>query len=151
MARYGAKFTHATMAAAFKTTGHLRAPASSMRRLKLADFSIGAGGTPADNATEFNLVRTTANGTDGSTVTPNPIDPADAACVATFGQGVTAEPTTAGVDLWDLPLNQRASYRWQAVPGYELVIPATANAGLAMRGLSPAYTGAFGGSLFFDE
>lgn len=152
MAKYAAKFSQATLTTTFKTAGHLRAPASGMRRIKLYDLLVGQGGTPADNVLEFNLKRTTANGTD-TAVTPNPLDPADAACVATFGSNATVESAgiTASSDLLDFNLNQRASYRWVAAPGSELVIPATANNGLVVLALSPAYTGAAGGSLLFEE
>jgi len=152
MAKYAAKFSQTTNTTTFKTAGHVRAPAASMRRIKFYDLLVGAGGAPADNVLEFNAIRTTANGTDTS-VTPTPLDPADAACVATFGSNATVESAsfTAGTDLIDEFLNQRASYRWVANPGSEIVIPATANNGLAIRALSPAYTGSFGGSCLFEE
>lgn len=152
MARYHCAFSHGSVSTSFKTAGHPRAPASGMRRLKLSDWFLGAGGTPADNALEWSFDRTTANGTDGSTVTPVPLDPADAAAVFTFGQGVTAEPTvTASTTLWHLYKNQRASYRAFLAPGNELVVPATANAGMALRVLSASYTGAAGGGIYIDE
>lgn len=151
MAKYGARINLTPIAAAYKTAGALRAPAASMRRLKVYDFSFGASGTPADNAMEADIVRTTANGTD-TAFTPNPLDPADAACVATFGQNASAEPTvTANSQVFDLGFNQRASYRWVCKDGSELIVPATANAGLALRILSPAYTGALVGSMLFEE
>jgi hypothetical protein len=82
MAKYAAKFSQTTLTTTFKTAGALRAPGSSMRRIKLYDLLFGAGGTPADNVLEFNLSRTSANGTD-TAVTPLPLDPADAAAVST--------------------------------------------------------------------
>lgn len=151
MARYGAKFSQATLTTTFKTAGSLRAPAASMRRIKLYDLTLGSGGTPADNVLEFGVQRSTSVPTD-TTLVPAPFDPADAACVATFGSNATVEPTlTSATFLLDGFVNQRATYRWVAAPGSELVIPATANNGVSVLGLSPAYTGSFGGSLAFEE
>lgn len=151
MAKYAAAFSQAALTTTYKTAGNLRAPATSMRRIKLYDILFGSGGTPADNVLQFDVSRTSANGTDTS-VTPLQLDPADAASAATFGSNASAEPTvTASTSLINFNLNQRASYRWVSAPGSELVIPATANAGLAVRGLSPAYTGAAGGEALFEE
>lgn len=153
MSKYSATINLAAVTTSFKTAGHVRAPGTTMRRIKIYEFEFGA--TAAPNATDTNLQvdisRSTANGTD-TAFTPNPLDPAEAACSATFGQNASAEPTvTANSSLWNFGLNQRASYRWIAKDGCELVIPATANAGAPLRVLSPAYTANFGGVLFFDE
>lgn len=153
MTAYSGQIALTTVSSSAKTSGALRAPGSSMRRLKIYEWDIGA--TAAPNATDCNftidMVRTTANGTDTS-FTPNPVDLADAACVATFGQNATIEPTvTANSQLWTFGMNQRASYRWIAKDGKELVIPATANAGIAHRVLSPNYTANYGGTMYFDE
>jgi hypothetical protein len=43
--------------------------------------------------------------------------------------------------LWNVAVNQRASYRWVAAPGSEFVYPATSSAGLGLRSLSGGYTG----------
>lgn len=152
MAKYAAKFSQATLTTTFKTAGHVRTPAASMRRIKLYDVLFGAGGTPADNVLEFNLKRTTANGTD-SAVTPVALDPADAAAVSTVGSNATVESAsiTANSDLLDFNLNQRATYRWIAAPGSELVIPNVLNSGIVVLVLSPAYTGAAGGAMLFEE
>ena len=42
----------------------------------------------------------------------------------------TIDPTTTA-EMLRVPLNHRASYRWVAAPGGELVWPATANNGIA--------------------
>jgi hypothetical protein len=43
--------------------------------------------------------------------------------------------------LMEIPVNSRASYRWVAAPGGELVVPATDVTGLGLRAKSAAYTG----------
>jgi hypothetical protein len=64
-------------------------------------------------------------------VTPEPLDQADAAAVSVAGSNFTVNPTlTANLLPLSIPLNQRASFRWVAAPGSEIVIPATANNGI---------------------
>ena len=47
------------------------------------------------------------------------------------GENHTVEPTyTAAKELLEVPLNTRATFRWAAAPGSELVIPATNDAGI---------------------
>lgn len=128
---------YATMLARTASTsaslGSLNAPASSMRRIKLYDIVLGSEASPADNAFLYVIQRITTAGTS-TAVTPSPIDPADAASAMTAGQNHTIEPTyTAGLVMLRLPLNQRATFRWVAGQGGELVIPATASNGLGFQ------------------
>jgi hypothetical protein len=70
--------------------------------------------------------------------------------VSTINQ--TVEPTfTANTSQWAAGMNQRATHRWVAYPGQELVIPATTAAGLAFRVKSPGYTGTAVAQLEFVE
>lgn len=113
------------------------------RRHRLYDIAMGATGTPADNVLRYTLMRHTAPPTV-TAVTPLPLDPADPASVTTAGDDATNEGTvTAASELIDIGLNQRATYRWVAAPGGEIVVPDTSNNGLSHRVLSPAYTGVF--------
>lgn len=112
------------------TIVQLRQPASALKRLKLGYVSIGSDAT-ADNSYEASLKRTTANGTDGSSFTPVPRDPADGAASATFGVAHSVEPTyTANADQLPIFAHQRSTFQWYAEPEGEIVIPATNNAGL---------------------
>jgi hypothetical protein len=134
----------------FKTLINLSAGATP-RRIKLHEFVFGTDGTPADNAMTWDVSRTTAVGT-GTTGNVVPIDVADAAFsgVSTINQ--TVEPTfTANTSQWAAGMNQRATHRWVAYPGQELVIPATTAAGLAFRVKSPGYTGTAVAQLEFVE
>lgn len=149
MANYATTGQLAAVAAAYKTA--LRITGGTTVRPKLYDLLIGASGTPADNALVWALMRLTVAGTDTS-LTPTPLDPADVAARATAGENASAEATfTAGSELLELPINQRASYRWVASPGGELVIPATAAAGIGARAKSAAYTGAAEATIQFSE
>lgn len=115
------------------SVGHVSAPGSSMRRFEIYDVMLGSEGTPADNPFRWQLQRSSAAGTSTS-VTPTALDPADTAAVTTAGENHTIEPTyTAGAILLDIPLNQRATFRWVAKDGCGLVIPATAAAGIGIK------------------
>ncbi len=95
-------------------------------RPRIYDLICGSDATPADNAAEFNIQRTTAAGTS-TAFTPVALDPADPASLSAAGYNHSGEPTyTANALLHEWAQNQRATYRWVAAPNGELVLPATA-------------------------
>lgn len=99
-------------------------------RPAIYEILIGSVATPADNAWEFILGRTTAAGTS-TAFTPNALDDGDPASLAAAGFAHTVEPTyTANASLLRIAGNQRAAYRWIASPGGELKMPATAANGI---------------------
>jgi len=115
------------------SVGSIVADATRPRRIKLYDLMFGSEATPADAALLWTLQRCTAAGT-GTSVTPQALDPADAATEADAAENHTIEPTyTAGGILLNIPLNQRATFRWVAAPGGELVAPATAANGFGLQ------------------
>jgi hypothetical protein len=106
-------------------------PASVVTRQAIFDVLIGASATPADNATQWALMRMTVTGiTGGSAITPSPADSNDAA-TTTLAYSKPTGTVTLGVFLLYLSMNQRVTFRWCAVPGSELIIPATATAGIS--------------------
>ena len=133
--------TQQAMSTTAKSILEVAGATSAPRRGKLYDILIGANGTPADNYVTWDVSRITTTST-GSTTTPKVLDPADAAILAQTVVNSTTEPTvTADSALFSVAINQRASYRWVAAPGSELVWPATSCAGFTVRALSGAYTG----------
>ncbi|MBA3421648.1 MAG: hypothetical protein H0U12_07115 [Thermoleophilaceae bacterium] len=115
------------------SVGNITNPGASQRRHRWFFVQLGAEGTVADNPALWALQRCTTAGTR-TAVTPIPLDPADAAAVTTAGEAHTVEPTyTANEILLNVPLNQRATYQWMAAPGGELVVPATASAGIGIK------------------
>ncbi len=99
------------------------------------------------------MARVTTAGTEGSGFTPVPLDSADAVASADCGLAVFgAEPTyTSNEELLTFSVNQRATLRWVAAPGSELVVPATAANGLGIR--SEASTAVYNMevSILFEE
>jgi hypothetical protein len=123
----------------YKTMVELASAATG--RGQIYELEVGADGAP--NATDCQIVydvsRLTVTGT-GVASTPNPLNPADAASRTTCKINHTIEPTvTANSSVMNLVLNQRASQRWIAAPGSELIWPNTSANGLVSRALSPTY------------
>jgi hypothetical protein len=107
-------------------------------RPRVYDLLCGSDATPADNAAEYVLQRSTAAGTS-TAVTPQPLDPADPTAETAAGENHTVEPTyTADEIMLQWMQNQRATFRWVAAPGGEIVVPATANNGLGVQVITVA-------------
>ncbi len=104
------------------------------KRFKVFDFTSGFTiATPADILLSVTARRfdTTDDGT-GDARTPSPIDLDDGASVTTCLTNHSAEPNAyiSNAEVWG-PIGQhmRATYRWVAAPGKELVNPNTATTG----------------------
>jgi hypothetical protein len=110
------------------------ADATRPRRLEIFDLIFGSEAAPADNAFLWLLQRCTAPGTN-TPVTPQPLDPADAATESDSGELNTVEPTyTANAVMLAIPANQRATIRWQAVrDDCRITTPATASNGVGIQ------------------
>ena len=102
-------------------------------RPKIYDLIVGSDAAPDDQSSEFVLQRYTVAGTS-TAFTPIALDPADPASLASAGYNHSAEPTyTAAALLLEWAMNQRATFRWCAVPGGEIVLPATAANGAGIQ------------------
>ncbi len=113
--------------------------ANTTTRLRIYDLIIGSTATPADQATNWAVQRSSADGT-GTAFTPIAIDPADPAALGTSKSNYSSPPTlTANSYLFQASINQRATFRWVAAPDGEFVVPQTSGAGLNV--LSVAATG----------
>lgn len=131
MANYAVQLNRTASAAA--SLGAFTADPTRPRRLEWHDIIMGSEAAPADNAFLYIFQRCTTAGTSTS-VTPQPLDPADAPTEADAGENNTVEPTyTAGAVLLAVALNQRATFRWIASDISRLVTPATASNGLGIQ------------------
>ncbi len=116
------------------------------------DFVIGSDATPADQASSFEIKRSTAVGTEGSGFTSTKLDPDTAASDCDGGVTHSVEPTlTANSELLQFAMNQRATFRWVAVPGGELVVPATLNNGIGLTRLAQTADYAMDACVHFFE
>lgn len=145
--------TQQSMTTTYKTNVDITSAtgATTLRRAWVYDVMFGADGTPADNVVVYKIDRQTSTGTR-TAATAAPLDVTDAAALITVGVNTTIEPiVTAATQLLEIGVNQRASYRWVAAPGGELVVPATNVAGLGFRAKSPAYTSTVTNAVQFWE
>lgn len=151
--KYSASFAGVASGSA-KALGNLYdAIAAPTKRAMIYDIMVGSVATPADQAALFSVNRTTAIGTPAGTYTPNNLDPAGPAGELSFGQGAySIEPTkTANKELLRFSLNQRATFRWVAQPGSELLLAATQNNGACLQTVSSTSTQAYDGTILFQE
>lgn len=138
-------------AASVKSVGIVTAAAASMRRARVYDITFGSSATPGDTAANWIVQRQTAAAT-GAALTPTSLDPSDTLASTILAMGtVTVDGTlTANLFLLNVPLNQRASFRWVAAPYGELIIPATASNGL-MVGVDTATTTVLNCGIHYEE
>ena len=124
----------AVVAASTAATGTF----SGLRRGKLYDLLIGTNTTPADNVLTFDVCRVNYGSSTAITTGSQPplssfssnllLDFADAAPTAWISINSSVETwLTNPVELWSVGINQRASYRWVAAPGSELIYPANSS------------------------
>ena len=143
----------AAVATGFKTLLSISASTGGTpRRGKIYDVLVGTNGTPADNFMVWDISRKVDTVGTSIDVTAQALDPADAAADTQAFQDYSSEPTiTASSAVFSVGVNQRASYRWVAAPGGELVWPASAGSGFGLRVLSGGYTGTATGTMHFTE
>lgn len=131
MAKYSSKMKRT--ASTTLSVGSITVDATTVRRFKLYDLLVGSDGTPVDSVFLWEVQRCTTAGTNTG-VTLRTLDPADAAALTDSGENHSADPTVTANEIpISIPLNQRATFRWMAAPGGEIVVPATASNGLAIR------------------
>ena len=119
----------------------------------IVDIACGGIGTPGDNNADFLYNRSTGVGTEGSGLIPNNLDPAGPAGDCDSGLGVfSGEPTYTSVkQLLAFQLHHRATFRWCAQPGFELLMTATQNNGAGVQSVTSSSTQAYGHCIYFME
>ena len=136
MRRYGV--AHETAAGTNLTIMELIASTST--RLRIYELDISSDATPADVATEYNLIRGTVSGT-GTSLTTVALDPADPSSLATAKGGTfTGQTKTSNTEMLEIALNQRATWRWVAVPDGELIVPATSDNWIGIESINSGGT-----------
>lgn len=150
--RYAAPGNQATITTSFKTA--LTIVASTSTRGAIYHFVLSTLGVAADGVLEWALKAFTSPGTT-TAVTPRKLDGGDTVALLAAGSNATVEPTyTASSEVFDQGINQRATYTWIAIPGGEILVPATASNGygfVALSTVSPAYTGQANAQAHFAE
>jgi len=141
-ARYSASGNQ-NLAAGALTCLTVAANAAIPNRNYIYELIFGNEGTPADHVSLWTVQRCTVLGTN-TLVTATKLDMADRIAGALCGENHTVEPTyTANEELLEIPLNHRATFRWVAAPGSEIVTPGTAASGIGVWSLHAAATTLF--------
>lgn len=136
-----------------KTLTNIFNPAATPTcRGKIYDLLVSSPATPADASATFYLNRSTGVGTEGTGFTPNNLDPAGPAGAYDSGYAHSAEPTyTANKMLLNFALNLRATFRWVAAPGSEILMAATQNNGAGLYTPSSSGTHTHNATVLFEE
>jgi hypothetical protein len=138
--------------AAGTTLTILEVIAATTTRGRIYDIIIGSDATPADVATEFNIIRGTVSGTGTTSPTGRALDPADPAALITAKVGTfTGQTKTANSALLNIALNQRATFRFVAVPDGEIVIPATSDNWVGLESIASGGTPNINCSFMWQE
>jgi hypothetical protein len=126
--------------------------AATTTRGRIYDIIVGSDATPADVATEYNLIRGTVSGTGTTTPTARALDPADPAALLTAKVGTFSGQTkTANSAVMNIALNQRATFRWVAVPDGEIVVPATTDNWVGLESINSSGTPNTNVSIYWQE
>ena len=111
-------------------------------RARIYDLVFSQGGTAADNVVRWEVMRAGTASATGAAAVENPLDPDAPAANILSEEEITASGTVqADSQVLDFDLNQRATFRWVAAPGGEIVIPASATESYFFNCSSAAYTG----------
>ena len=160
--------TYTGLVAVAATSGAFtNAPAFvGQRRGKIYDILVGTNGTAADNSMEWIVSRATVGsspvwvGSVSSVSSTFALDQADQGFASFCTVNASGASSTVFSILnsppWYVGINQRASYRWVAAPGSEIVWPANTSAtgtnGLVGGARSvQGYTGTATMSVLFQE
>lgn len=122
---------------------------------QLAIYEINAGSdATADNAVKYAIMRTSARGTQATTVTPTPVDQnLTQAALSTWDLTWNINPTiTASSAILQWGQHQRGTYRWVAYD-YTKMLRTQAGTGKGLALMSVVVSSAFNGvfSIEYDE
>lgn len=148
---FASALTVATATNAFTSIhNNIYNPAAVLTRPSLFDLLISSGATPADNANQWMICRTTVAPVGGSAITASPCDFGDPAA-STLAMSKPTSASVQGTVLMYMSVNQRVTWRWCAVPGGELVVSNVAGSGIGLvSNLSPT-PAVCESALFFRE
>ena len=111
-------------------------------RGRIYDILFGHGAAPADTVIRWEVARAGTASATGVAAVENPLDPDAPAADILSEEEITASGTVqADSQVLDFDLNQRATFRWVAAPGGEIVIPAVATESYFFNASSASYTG----------
>ncbi len=121
-------------------------------RGRIYDILFGHGATAADNTIRWEVMRAGTASATGSAAVENPLDPDAPAADLLVEEEITVSATVqADSQVLDFDLNQRATFRWVAAPGGEIIVPADAVESYFFNASSAAYTGIARVTIMWEE
>ena len=130
-----------------RTIVNARSDGTTLASGKVWEYSVGSIAS-ADASFDHEIYRATDAGT-AAALTPNPLDFNDTAAIFDASDTYTTDPTITAV-LMRFGMHQRASWRWVAGAGDELMWPNLAADGIC-GGLAATSTTDFSGTLMADS
>lgn len=129
------------------------AQGATVRPIKLYEWEIGPGSSAADNNYQVAMQRATTKGTWTNTITSAAIDGqnAVAATATCYTVSTVAGSLVSNSVILSVGFNERAGYRWVAVPGAELAIAPTTLYNIFLSYLYAQGTDTFYASVSWDE
>jgi hypothetical protein len=135
---------------------------TTLRRLKIYEFDVGASAAPATNDCNINIVLSRSFSTSlvaGTSYTPNPTDPADGAGAAVSLINITTElvagSISTGLPEYNNGMNQRNTIRWVAAQESQFLISQAVSLSghymTVLSGASGAYTGSLQSNVYYLE
>lgn len=153
-----AKFTGAGAAAAANSTaanaGIIQlAQGATVKPLKLYEWEFSPAANAEDSNYLLSLSRATTKGTWTTTVTPAALDGQNAVAsgASCFCASTVAGTPVSNSILLEAGCNQRAGYRWVAVPGGEFMVAPTTLFNIFLSYLFVQGTAVNNGSMSWDE
>lgn len=130
MARYLISGAAGTANVTAATAGIIKAESAGSVVI-IYEWAVGPGAGSEDSNYTVRLKRQTTAGT-WTAATPAPLDPASAAAVTVGGVASTANGT-AGTIIGNWGFNQKAGYRYVAIPGGEFFVTRTTANGIILE------------------
>lgn len=131
----------------------VQSPTSPTIRPRLYEVLFSSVATPADYNTLWALFRASgAAATGGTSKTPTPLDAGDPASSCTAMSGLTLATETVGTAaLLQVAVNLRATFRWVAVPGCELVFSNVNFGGIVAQTITQSTSHAVNCGFYWEE
>lgn len=129
------------------------AQGATVKAVKLYEWEIAGGSAAADTNYIVAMQRATTKGTWSNTITPAALDGqnAMAAQATCYTVSTAAGSLVSNSILLNVGFNERAGYRWVAVPGGELVLAPTTLYNIFLSYLYAQGTDTFWASVSWDE
>lgn len=152
MARYSASGAGGAASSTAATAGIIKVEnaATLLSVPRIYEFGVYPAAAAEDSNYAINVKRQSTAGTWTTSITPSPMDTANAAAKAVTKALSTAAGTAAAI-LGTFGFNQRGGFRWVAVPNGEFWVDRANSAGIIIEYAFVVGSAVNNGTIFFEE